>query len=62
MELKIDVTEEVNEAMLKLKNKECKWVIMKSDDKKEKCELELVGDLGSDYEAFKEAFPTDQPR
>ena len=62
MELKINVTDEVNDAMVRLKNKEIKWVILKPDDKKENCLVDVEGDINSDYEHFKDAFPDSQPR
>ena len=62
MELKVEVLDEVNEAMSKLNKKELQWVILKSDDKNEKCLLEATGERDATFDSFRDALPEHEPR
>ena len=62
MELKVEVLDEVNEAMAKLNKKELLWVILKSDEKNEKCLLEATGESDSSFDKFRDALPDNEPR
>ena len=62
MELKVEVQQEVHDAMSKINKKELLWAILKSDEKNEKCLLEATGETDSTFEHFRDALPDNEPR
>lgn len=62
MDLDLTLTAESQEKWLQLKNKEIRYVILKTDSEQKEVQLDSFGERDATFEDFKNAMPKDEPR